>query len=65
VSSLSSANNFENNQNNLKNQTNYQLSKTLDFQDDKEIVSSYVEPRIITNAILDYFDEEVKMYKLS
>jgi hypothetical protein len=24
-----------------------------------------VEPRIITNAILDYFDEEVKMYKLS
>ncbi|MBR7037286.1 hypothetical protein IKI14_05605 [bacterium] len=65
MSSLSSANNFENNQNDLKNQTNYQILKTLDFQDDKEVVSSYVEPRIITNAILDYFDEEVKMYKLS
>lgn len=66
VSSLSSsANNFENNQNDLKNQTNFQLSKTLNFQDDKEIVSLYVEPQIITKAILDYFDEEVKLYKLS
>ena len=30
---------------------------TLNFQDDKEIVSSYVDSRIITKAILDYFDE--------
>ncbi len=59
------ANNFGNSQNDLKNQTNMQLSSALNHQDDKEILSSYVDPKIITRAILDYFDEEVKMYKLS
>lgn len=59
------ANNFGNNQNELKNQTRIQLSSTLNLQDDKEILSLYVDPKIITWAIMDYFDEEVKMYKLS
>lgn len=57
-----SADSFEND---LLNNTNFELSNTLNYQDDKEILSSYVDSRIITKAIFDYFDEEVKKYKLS
>ena len=48
----------------LKNQTNSQLSETLNFQDDREVVGSYIDSKIIAKSVLDYFDEEVKAYKL-
>ena len=57
------SNNFENIQNNLKNQTNVELFDALKVMNDKEIVSSYVDPKIITDAMLSYFDEEVKIFK--
>ena len=59
------ANDFGNGYKDFQNQTNVQLSNALNSQDDKEILSFYVDFRIIIKAILDYFDEEVKMYKLS
>ena len=59
------SNNFENIQNNLKNQTNVELFDALKVMNDKEIMSSYVDPKIITDAMLSYFDEEVKIFKLS
>ena len=44
----------------FKNQINDEPSEPLNFVQDKEIVESAISPQIITKAILDYFDEEVK-----
>lgn len=49
--------------NNLKNQTNIELSTAL--QSNSESALSYISPQTMTQATLDYFDEEVKLYKLS
>ena len=58
------ANGFGSNRNGF--QTKIELSDALNYQDDgKEKVASYVSPKIITKAIFDYFDKEVKLYKLS
>ena len=59
------ANNFGSNKNELKNETNIQLSSTLNFQNSGEVLSSYVEPKIIINAILNYFDEGYDTYNSS
>lgn len=59
------ANSFDNNKNDLKNQTNIELSTALANRDKTEVVNIYVDPKVVTKAMLDYFDEEVKMYKLS
>ena len=58
------ANSFDNSKNDLKNQTNTELSTVLSSPN-KEKVRFYIEPSVVTKAMLDYFDEEVKMYKLS
>ena len=59
------ANSFDNNKNDLTNQTNIELSTVLANRDKTEVVNIYVDPKVVTKAMLDYFDEEVKMYKLS
>ena len=59
------ANDFMSSQNILENQTNIELSSALNFQNGKEIIGANVDSKVITKAILDYFDEEVKLYKLS
>ena len=53
------------NQDCLKNQTNSELSMTLDSSNDTECIVLWIEPRTVIDAMLDYFDEEVKLYKLS
>lgn len=50
-------------QNDLKNQTNIDLSTAL--QNNSESTILYISPQVMTQATLDYFDEEVKLYKLS
>jgi len=50
-------------QNDLKNQTNIDLSTAL--QNYSESTVLYISPQVMTQATLDYFDEEVKLYKLS
>lgn len=57
------ANGFGSNRNGF--QTKIELSNALNYQGGKEIVGSYISPKIITEAIFDYFDKEVKLYKLS
>ena len=68
----SSANNFWNKW--LKKEVNTELFINLDkdnssdacLTNNKERINSMrIEPKIVTNAILNYFDQEVKMYKLS
>lgn len=49
--------------NNLKNQTNIELSTAL--QNSIDSMNLYIPPQTMTQATLDYFDEEVKLYKLS
>ena len=56
-----SSDNFK--QNDLKNQTNIDLSTAL--QSNSESTVLYISPQVMTQATLDYFDEEVKLYKLS
>lgn len=48
---------------NLKNQTNIELTTAL--QGNGETMNLYISPAVMTKAVLDYFDEEVKLYKLS
>ena len=59
------ANVFENNQKDLESQTNKELSIVLNNSDSNEVVNLYIPPRVIVKAMMDYFDEEVKKYKLS
>lgn len=47
----------------LKKQTKDEISIVL--WEKKESMSLYIPPKVMTKAMLDYFDEEVKMYKLS
>lgn len=47
----------------LKNQTKEEISIVL--WEKEESMSLYIPPKVMTKAMLDYFDEEVKMYKLS
>lgn len=49
--------------NNLKNQTNIELSTAL--QNSIDSMNLYIPPQTMTQATLNYFDEEVKLYKLS
>jgi hypothetical protein len=56
-----SSDNFE--KNNLKNQTNIELSTAL--QNSIDSMNLYIPPQTMTQATLNYFDEEVKLYKLS
>jgi hypothetical protein len=58
------ADNFGQSQDILKNQTNTELSTALTSESGKKIEKVCVEPKVVTKAILDYFDEEVKLYKL-
>lgn len=53
------------NKNDLKNQTNIELSTVFESWEDKELLSLWIPPVVIVNAVLNYFDEEVKKYKLS
>ena len=59
------ANNFDKTQDTLKNQTNTELITALADTNKVESLKFSVSPRIITKAVLDYFDEEVEIYKLS
>ena len=52
-------------QDNLENQTNNELSIVLSNSDSNEVTNLYVPPKHIVKAMMDYFDEEVKKYKLS
>jgi len=47
----------------LKNQTKEEISIVL--WEKEESMSLYIPPKVMTKAMLDYFDEEVKVYKLS
>ena len=47
----------------LKKQTKDEISIVL--WEKKESMSLYIPPKVMTKAMLDYFDEEVKVYKLS
>ena len=58
-------NGFGNSQDNLKNQVNTELSTTLSKANSLESMKLSIPPKVITKAMLDYFDEEVKMYKLT
>ena len=58
-------NSFGKNQDVIENHTNTELSTALNSENSKKMVEICVEPRIISKAILDYFDEEVKLYKLT
>lgn len=60
-----SADVFEKNQNDLENQINAELSVALNNSDSNEVTNLYIPPRLVVKAMLDYFDEEVKKYKLS
>lgn len=59
------ANNFDKTQDTLKNQTNIELTTALTDTNKVESLRFSVSPKIITKAVLDYFDEEVEIYKLS
>ena len=58
-------NSFGKNQDMIEKQTNTKLSMALNSENGKKMVEICIEPRIISKAILDYFDEEVKLYKLT
>lgn len=58
-------NSFSKNQDVIEKQTNAELSTTLNSGNGKRMVEICIEPEIISKAILDYFDEEVKLYKLT
>ncbi len=58
----SSANNEISNSDFLINNTQIELATAIDS--DKEFLTQSIDPKIITNAALRYFDEEVKAYKL-
>lgn len=60
-----SASVFEKDQNNLKNETNIELLTVLNDSDSIESINLYIPSKLVVKAILDYFDEEVKKYKLS
>lgn len=59
------ANAFEKIQDNLENQTNNELSIVLSNSDSNEVTNLYIPPKHIVKAMMDYFDEDVKKYKLS
>lgn len=59
-----SADNFNGNQKAITERTLSNLFSTMKSKDNLNILSYWVDARIITNAALSYFDEEVKLYKL-
>lgn len=60
MSLLSNADNSFNNQKNLNEQTRAEISMTLNQE--KENIK--ITPKVMTNAVINYFDEEVGAYKL-
>lgn len=60
-----SASVFEKDQNDLKNETNIELLTVLNDSDSIESINLYIPSKLVVKAILDYFDEEVEIYKLS
>jgi hypothetical protein len=63
-------NNFENYNKNLRNEEiNTSLFENLNRSNsiilNKECIEVIVDPKVIDNAVMDYFDEEVKMFKIS
>ena len=58
-------NSFCKNQYMIENKINTELSTALNSASGKEMVEICIDPKIISKAILDYFDEEVKLYKLT
>ncbi len=63
-----SANNFDNKwlQKDINTELFMNLDNTADSSENiKQLNAVRIEPRVVVNAVLDYFDEEVKKYKLS
>ena len=63
-------NNFENYNKNLRNEEiNTSLFENLNRSNsiiwNKECIEVIVDPKVIDNAVMSYFDEEVKMFKIS